>query len=246
MTGTNKKYNCLIVDDEPPAREVLQRYISRVPMLHMEAACGNAIQAAMILKQQDIDILFLDIQMPQLSGLELIGTLLNPPKIILTTAFEQYAIKAFELGVSDYLLKPIQFERFLKAVMKVLPEQHPKPQSNPLSSVGLNTPFLYFRAERKMVKVQLDEIEYIESLKDYVKIHTTKGTVITKYAMASLEAMLSTTTFIRVHRSYLVAISRIDSYTPEDIYIASKVIPIGKKYQMKVIDSLSNTNTDYP
>ena len=116
---TLKTYNCLIVDDEPPAREIMRRYIAQVPMLTLAGECGNALQAITALKQQQIDILFLDIQMPQISGLDLIGTLVNPPMIILTTAFEQYAVKAFELDVTDYLVKPIRFERFLKAVMKV-------------------------------------------------------------------------------------------------------------------------------
>ena len=241
---TLKTYNCLIVDDEPPAREIMRRYIAQVPMLTLAGECGNALQAITALKQQQIDILFLDIQMPQISGLDLIGTLVNPPMIILTTAFEQYAVKAFELDVTDYLVKPIRFERFLKAVMKALPEQMLPSETQTAAIVNDSAApaFLYFRADRKMVKVQLDDILYIESLKDYVRIHTTKGPLMTKYAMASLEAMLPAASFIRVHRSYLVALSKIDSYTTEDIYILNKIIPIGKMYQLQVIASLRKAN----
>jgi len=241
---THKTYNCLIVDDEPPAREVLRRYIAQVPMLKLAGECGNALQAITALKQQHVDILFLDIQMPQISGLDLIGTLVHPPKIILTTAFEQYAVKAFELDVTDYLVKPIRVDRFLKAVMKALPEQ--MTQANTQTAVNATDSaapaFLYFRADRKMVRVQLDEINYVESLKDYVRIHTNKGPVMNKYAMASLEAMLPAGSFVRVHRSYLVALSKIDSYTTEEIYVSSKIIPIGKMYQLHVIASLKKSN----
>jgi DNA-binding LytR/AlgR family response regulator len=240
---TVKTYNCLVVDDEPPAREVLQRYIAQIPMLNLIAECANALQATTVIKQQHIDIIFLDIQMPQITGLELIRTLINPPKIILTTAFEQYAVKAFELDAIDYLVKPIRFDRFLKAVMKALPEQSLQP-ATPLAndhSENTNHAFLYFRADRKMVKVQLSDIEYVESLKDYVKIYTTKGPVITKYAIASLEDMLPKRSFIRVHRSYLVALNKIDSYTQDEINIAGYEIPIGKIYRLQVMETLKET-----
>lgn len=240
----NVKYNCLIVDDEPPAREVLKRYIAQLPMLHLAGECSNALQAAAMLKSEHIDILFLDIQMPQLSGLDLIGAIINPPKIILTTAFGQYAVKAFELEVTDYLLKPVSFERFLKAVMKALPDQNSALQAPvKTGTVDFSSPtFLYFRADRKMIKVQLDDIQYVESLKDYVKIHTTRGTVITKFTMASIEAMLPVAAFLRVHRSYLVASDKIDSYTPDEVYISAREIPIGAKYQMQVLAALKGVN----
>ncbi len=236
-----KRYNCLIVDDEPPAREVLRRYVAQLPILSLAGECGNALQAVSLLKQQHIDLLFLDIQMPQITGLDMIGTLINPPKIILTTAFEQYAVKAFELDVADYLVKPIHFERFLKAVLKALPEQEARCETqSPVNAQGTaDHAFLYFRADRKMVKVMLVDIQYIESLKDYLKINTTKGPVITKYAISSLEAMLPASLFIRVHRSYLVSVNKIDSYTLEEINIGSNIIPIGKLYRLQVLDILN-------
>ena len=239
-----KKYNCLIVDDEPPAREVLRRYISQVPMLHLAGECGHALQALTLLKQQQIDLMFLDIQMTQVTGIELIGTLNQPPKIVLTTAFEQYAVQAFELDVTDYLVKPIRFDRFLKAVMKALPDQELLPPTEPVihHSETIDHAFLYFRADRKMVKVFLNDILYVESLKDYVKVHTAKGAIVTKYAMAALEAMLPATSFIRVHRSFLVALNKIDSYTHEEINVASGLIPIGGIYRQQVLKTLTDTS----
>ncbi|GAA4329213.1 LytTR family DNA-binding domain-containing protein [Mucilaginibacter gynuensis] len=213
-------------------------------MLTLIRECGNAVQAIGMLKQQQIDLLFLDIQMPQISGLDLVSTLIYPPKIILTTAFEQYAVRAFELDVTDYLVKPIRFDRFLKAVMKALPEHEVKNEAQPLVNTQekMDHAFLYFRADRKMVKVMLGDILYIESLKDYVRINTIKGPVITKYAITSLESMLPAASFIRVHRSYLTSLDKIDSYTQDEINIGSDVIPIGKLYRMQVLNVLTNAN----
>jgi len=233
-----KKYNCLIVDDEPPAREVLRRYIAQVPMLHLVGECGNALQALTTIKQQQVDLLFLDIQMPQITGLDLIGTLTHSPKVILTTAFEQYAVQAFELGVVDYLLKPIRFDRFLKAVMKALPDDGLSAVNQPAMQTAENADhaFLYFRSDRKMVKVFLNDILYVESLKDYVKIHTAKATVVTKYAMASLEAMLPANAFLRVHRSFLISTDKINSFTADEIDIQGHLIPVGKLYRQQTLN----------
>lgn len=237
----SRKFNCLIVDDEPPAREVLRRYIRQLPMLALAGECGNALQALALLKEMQVDLLFLDIRMPQVSGIELIRTLTKRPRVILTTAFEQYAVQAFELDVADYLVKPIQFERFVKAVMKALPEQE-RPNGGGLTGPALppvSSGFLYFRADRKMVKVLLDDILYVESLKDYVKIYTARGMVLTKHGMAALEAMLPAPGFLRVHRSYLVALARIDSFTQEKITIGQQLIPIGKLYRQAVLKALA-------
>jgi DNA-binding LytR/AlgR family response regulator len=233
-----KRYNCLIVDDEPPAREVLRRYVEQVPILELKGECGNALQAVAALRQHPIDLLFLDIQMPQISGMDLIETLQQRPKVILTTAFEQYAVQAFDLNVTDYLVKPIRFERFLRAVMKAMPEQDLPPA--PVASPTVETaPFLYFRVERKMVKVFLHDILFIESLRDYVKIFTVQGTLITKHGMTALEAMLPGASFLRVHRSFLVSLGKIDSFTQEEIDIRKNVIPIGKLYRQQVLERLT-------
>ncbi|GAB3787538.1 LytTR family DNA-binding domain-containing protein [Spirosoma horti] len=241
---SRNNYTCLIVDDEPPAREVLRRYINQVPILTLAGECTNAIQALTALKQQPIDLLFLDIQMPPITGIELIRTLTQRPKIVLTTAFEQYALQAFELDVTDYLLKPIRFERFLKSVSKALPDHKLPPISQSLMAHQTETAtdaFLYFRADRKMVKVFLRDILYVESLKDYVQLHTTKGSIITKYAITALEAMLPGPSFLRVHRSFLVSLDKIDSFTIDQITIGTHSIPIGNLYRQQALKLLNPT-----
>jgi DNA-binding LytR/AlgR family response regulator len=231
-------YNCLIVDDEPPAREVLKRYIQKLPMLHLAGECGNALQVIPFLHTHPIDILFLDIRMPQLNGLELVSTLVNPPKIIFTTAFAEHALESYELQATDYLLKPIKFERFVKAVNRTLPQPAvPAFASEPLLVAEDN--FLYFRADRKMVKVMLKDILYIESLKDYVKIITSGEQVITKYSMAALEAMLPATGFIRIHRSFIIAVKKLSAYTSTHVQLGTIELPIGKMYQHEVLKNLS-------
>jgi DNA-binding LytR/AlgR family response regulator len=237
-----RKYSCLVVDDEPPAREVLRRYIEQIPMLTLVGECANAFQALSFLKQQQVDILLLDIQMPQISGIEFVGALSQQPKVLLTTAFEQYAVKAFELDVVDYLLKPIRFDRFLKAIMKALPDRQFSALKEPAVHTRENTgpAFLYFRADRKMVKVFLNDIHYVESLKDYIKIYTPKGVVITKYTMATLESMLPATSFLRVHRSFLIPVDKISSFTLDEVDVRGKLIPIGKIYRQQVFKLLNS------
>ncbi len=253
------RINCLVVDDEPLAREVLLRFINREPSLLLLAECENAVQALAILRQQPVDLLFVDIQMPELLGTDLIRILRNPPKVIFTTAYPEYAVESYELDVVDYLLKPIQFERFLKAVNKaslqIAPtastsaispapptdrndRPHPSDRPDPTDS------YLYFRTDRKMVKVILEDIVYIEGMKNYIKINTTKGVIITKHSMAAIEAMLPETTFLRAHRSYIVSQSKISSYTGEYIGIGKVEIPIGKLYKSSVMKTLDRHDRD--
>lgn len=234
-------YNCLIVDDEPPAREILKRYVGNTPMLHLAGECSNAFEVITFLNGQSVDLIFLDIQMPQLNGLELLRALTNPPKVIFTTAFEHHAFESYELDAVDYLLKPIKFDRFIKAINKAIPskdaEQIDRVPNEISTSWDKN--FLYFRSERKMVKVILQDIFYIESLKDYVKIVTDKEQVITKYSMIAMEAMLPAKQFIRIHRSYLVALDKINSFSTTSIQVSNIEIPVGRLYQREVIKILS-------
>ncbi len=235
----NKKIVCMAVDDEPPALNVLQNHIESVPTLELAATCNNAVEALDKLQQYPIDLLFLDIQMPQILGTDFIRTLKNPPKVIFTTAYRKFAVEGFELNAVDYLLKPISFERFLKAVSKVmditLPVSNNGVNVNPTSNGnGSNDKHLYFRADRKMVKVMLDEILYIESLKDYVKIVTKVNTVITKQPISSLEEMLPSDGFVRIHRSFIVALSKIESYNHEVIVVNKKELPISRMYKHEV------------
>ena len=240
----SQKIKCLIVDDEPPAIDVLVKYIQAVDDLELIATCSNAVEALGTLKYSPIDLLFLDIQMPQLLGTDFVRTLKNPPKVIFTTAYRKFAVEGFELDAVDYLLKPISFERFLKAINKVLQI------SIPLSNLAFSFQnsekettenFLYFRTDRKMVKVFLNEILYVESLKDYIKVITATKQIITKHAISALEEMLPSGQFLRIHRSYLVALNKIDSFTADDIQIGEKELPIGRMYHHEVNRALKST-----
>ena len=231
---------CLVIDDEPPAREIIRRYIECVPTLVLAGECGNAIQAITFLQQNVVDLIFLDIRMPQLKGTEFMKVVKNPPPVIFTTAHPEYALEGYELDVIDYLLKPIQFDRFIKAVNKAFELKGRRTlETNSLPEEHKQEAFVYFRADRKMVKVMLDDILYIESMKDYVKIVTRHEVVVTKQALTSVEGMLPEDQFIRTHRSYIVSLSKIKSYNHELIDIGKVEIPIGKLFKngvMKVLE----------
>lgn len=233
-----KTLRCLIVDDEPQAREVIKRYVQQVPLLELVGECANALEVMDVLPRQPIDLLFLDINMPQLKGIDLAKILKAPPRIIFTTAHEEYALEGYELDVVDYLLKPIRFERFLKAVQKTMQLDKGNPEPHLQLSEPVVKPFVYFRVERRMVKVNLDAILYIESMKDYIKVIATTGALITKQSISSVEALLPETQFMRVHRSFLVSLAKIKSYTAELIEIEGTEIPIGKLYRPGVLKVL--------
>ncbi|RDB07926.1 LytR/AlgR family response regulator transcription factor [Runella aurantiaca] len=230
------KLNCLLVDDEPEALAVLESYVRLVENLELVGKCENAIQAFSLLQDKQIDVLFLDIKMPQLLGTDFVRSLRHPPKIIFTTAYREYAVDGFDLDVTDYLLKPISFDRFLKAVAKLT-----KSDSNggidpeKMAYQPNKDAFLYFRADRKMIKVFTNDILYVESLKDYVKITTTNSnSLVVKQAISSLEEILPESHFVRIHRSYLVAIDKIKTYTSSHIEIGGTELPIGRLFQKGV------------
>ncbi len=229
------RIRCLIIDDEPPAREIIRRYLEQVTTLQLAGECANAMQAFALLRQEPVDLMFLDIRMPQLNGNDFLKTLKNPPKVIFTTAYPEYAVEGYELDVLDYLVKPIQFERFLRAVNKVY-QQTPARQE-PVEEKKSES-FVYFRADRKMIKVMLQDIFYIESMKDYVKIFTANGMIITKQSISSVEAMLPEKDFIRSHRSYIVSARHIKSFTSDLIEINNMEIPIGKLFRNEVMKNL--------
>src|SRR5689334_3356569 len=233
------KIHCLVIDDEPPAREILKQHIAGIEALELAGTCSNAVEAVSFLKEYQVDLLFLDIQMPQLLGTNFIRTLKNPPKVIFTTAYRKYAVEGFELDAVDYLLKPISFERFLKAVNKVLQLNISTAQPMPIPTQkekqnGQSNSFLYFRTERKMVKVFFRDILYVEGLKDYIRIVTDNKTIVTKYVLSTLEEMLPAIEFLRIHKSYIVAIYKIDSYNADTIHIAKHELPIGRLYKFEV------------
>ena len=229
---------CLLVDDEPPALDVLESYIRAVDTLELVGRCENAIQAFQVLQQQPVDLLFLDIKMPQLLGTEFVRSLRNPPPIIFTTAYREYALDGFELDIVDYLLKPIPFERFLRAIGKVT-ARPALAQAAPGPSPAVPAPppeaFIYVRTDRKAVKVLLGEIQYIESLKDYVKIVTTTAPpLLVKQSISSLADLLPGAQFVRIHRSYLVAVSHVKSYSAQQVGVAGQDLPVGGLYQKDV------------
>ena len=225
---------CLIVDDEPMARDVIRRYIEQIPSLCIAGEFGNAIDATLFLQGNTVDLIFLDIRMPQLTGTDFVRSLRNVPKIIFTTAHKEYAHEGFELDVIDYLLKPIRFDRFLRAVNKVFPKlQHEGEEKIVVTSRDRKfaTPFIYVKVDRKMVKILIDDIVYIESDKDYVKVFTTNSTIITRQTISSIEAMLSENKFFRIHRSYIVSLDKINSFTSEIVEIGDMELPIGRLYR---------------
>lgn len=230
---------CLVVDDEPPARDVLRRYIHEIPLLCLAGECGNAVEALGLLQRQPVDLLFLDISMPQLKGTELLKILKHPPRVIFTTAHAEYALEGYELDAIDYLLKPIQFDRFLKAVNKAYTVAAPAAAFSYTQKEALKKEaFVYFRVDRKMLKVMLDDILYAESMKDYIKVFTRQGTIVTKQSISSLEAMLPEDDFIRTHRSFIVSLSKVRSFTSELIEVDRAEIPIGKLFRQGVLKVL--------
>ena len=238
---SSKKIICLAVDDEPLALSILKKYIESVESLELVGSCQNAVQALQLLQQYKVDLIFLDIQMPQIMGTDFIRTLKKSPKIIFTTAYRKYAIEGFELDAVDYLLKPISFERFLKAVNKVLQTNLDAPDSeyhlNDSASQSTQA-HLYFRVDRKMVKIFLHDILYIEGFSDYVKIITSGKVLITKQLISALEETLPKEMFIRIHRSFIISVSKINSYNSDIIVIGNAELPIGRLFKQNVLRKL--------
>ncbi|MEQ9402659.1 MAG: LytTR family DNA-binding domain-containing protein [Cyclobacteriaceae bacterium] len=226
---------CLIVDDEPLACEVLQSYIERVETLELAGICNNAITAFDLLKREPIDLLFLDIQMPKLTGIEFLKALNPVPKVIFTTAYREYAVESYELDVDDYLLKPIAFDRFLKAVNKIVENGNHTHQTDSTEPAEEDPPYLFLKADRKMVKVFLKDIQYIESLKDYVRIKTSDGReIVSLQKISYLEQKLPEDCFLRIHRSYIIPINKIEAFSSTSVEIGGKEIPVGRNYKPQV------------
>jgi DNA-binding LytR/AlgR family response regulator len=229
---------CIIVDDEPLAIEILESYVSKIDQLEIAGTFRNAVSAFAFLQQNTIDLIFLDIQMPKLSGIDFLRTLKNPPKVILTTAFRDYALDGFELEVVDYLLKPIPFERFLKAVAKVLHQPAPAATTTKSDAASPDS-FVYFKVDKKMIKTRMADILYIESIKDYVKVKTADKEIITQQKISYLEESLPQDLFLRIHRSFIVNVERIDAYSATDVEIGKHFVPIGRNYKNDVMKILA-------
>lgn len=222
------KLNCLIVDDEPIAQNIVKGFISDTPNLELFGVCDNALEALEVLEKNSIDVLFLDIEMPKLSGLSFLKTLQNPPETIITTAYREFALEGFELSVTDYLLKPFSFERFLTAINKV---KEKKVSQNKAQSINEDRHYTYFKVDRKNIKVFLDEIHYIEGLSNYVKIYLKDRSIVVYERMIDLEKSLSEKNFVRIHKSYIISLDKIKAYGADYVDILNKQLSIGNTYK---------------
>lgn len=233
------KLRCLLIDDEPPALKVLASYISAINGLEIAGQCGSAIEALTVLHQKAVDVIFLDIKMPRLLGTEFLKNLSHPPKVIFVTAYREYAVDGFELDAVDYLVKPVSFERFFKAITKLN-----RLMGRDVSTIITNdTPnpgaFVYLKVDRDMKKVFVNDIIYIESWKDYIKIFLTDGkNLLAKQSISAMENLLSEHKFVRVHRSFMVSLDKISGYNGLSVQLSQLEIPIGRLYKQSVMEKL--------
>lgn len=242
--------NVLIVDDEPLAQDVLETYIEKMPDLNLVQKCNNALEANEALKSNDIDLMFLDIQMPQLTGTDFLRSLVNPPVVIFTTAYSNYAVDGFELNALDYLLKPISLERFLKAANKAVAQIDLKkaaaagassPKDEP--EIQAEADFMFVKADKKLIRVYYDDVVYIEGLKDYVIIRLKETRIVTLQTMKSLEEKLPSAIFKRIHRSYIVNLDKIDALMGNMVEVKEKGqvkhLPVGKNYRDELLELIN-------
>jgi len=224
------KIKCIIVEDEPLAVKVLSDYAAQVPFLELQATFKDAILATDWLRNNSTDLIFLDIHLPKLKGMAFLKTLVHAPAVIITTAYHQYAVEGFELNVTDYLLKPIEFERFLVAVNKVKKTQAEKN----VSDIEAAKQYLFLNVQKKKVRILFSEILYIESQREYIKIVTTKSQYLSKMSTHEMESLLPEQLFKRIHRSFIVAIDKIDSYTADMLEVCGVSLPIGRDYRESI------------
>lgn len=228
-----RKVRCIIVEDEKPAQEILRSFIAKTDWLELSGVFDDGVSALDFLNKHEADLIFLDVQIPSISGMEFLRILRNPPAIIITTAYSEYALGAFELEVMDYLKKPFSFERFLKAVnrINVHREGSPTPVHSAENEPGEN--FAFFNVNKTMIKVLFNDILYVESMREYIYLHTTKGKIITKISTHEIEKLLGSN-FLRIHRSFIVNISKVAAFNAEEIFVDAKNLPIGVSYKKQV------------
>lgn len=237
------RLKCLAVDDEPYALDVLETYIQKIDDLELVTKCTNAIDAFNLIQKEKIDVLFLDIQMPKLTGIDFLKNITNPPQVIFTTAYRDYALDGYDLNITDYLLKPFSFERFLKAINKVyLNSQTQDSNINQIKDEAKEQNIIYFKADKKMLKVWLDDIFYIESMKDYVFVKTLKREIISYQKISFLDEKLPGHKFLRIHRSFIIAVDKIEAFCATHVDVAGKEIPIGRNYKDQVLKKLNQEN----
>ena len=225
---------CIIIEDEYPATEILKGFLSKVPQWEIMASFDNALDAIHFLSKNKVEVIFLDIQLPELNGIDFIKTLINPPLIVITSAYNEHAIEAFELIVLDYLLKPYSFQRFMKTIARI--NNHF--DSDKAEKAASNDPFIYVKENRQNIKVNIDEIIFIESQKEYVRIVCEKNEIKTKLGISKIEKLLSGNLILRVHRSFMISLGKVSSFTKNQIVINGHIIPIGKLYQKEVLKQL--------
>lgn len=229
------KLKCIIIEDEPLAVKVLEDYIAALPFLDLQGSFKDAILATEYLRQYTVDLMFLDIHLPRLKGMAFLKTLSKPPAVIITTAYHQYAVEGFDLNVTDYLLKPIDFERFLVAVNKV--KGHVAPAVQALESVVESKEFIFINVQKKKVKILFADLLYVESQREYVKVVTQRKVYLSKMSTHEIEALLPVPRFRRIHRSFIVAMDKIESYNAEMVEVNGVEIPVGRGYR-EVIEGL--------
>lgn len=232
------RYTCIVIEDEPLAQNVLKKYIGEHPSLELVSVCSDAMEAQAILTQQNIHLLFLDINLPKLSGINFIKTLVHPPLVIFTTAYPEFAVEGFELNAVDYLLKPFSFERFLKAVNKAIEKLS---QATQVNTTG-NSSFIFIKSDKKIHKVDLESIQYIEAIGDYMKVVTDSGQLIVNETMKKMKEELPGNLFIRVHKSFIISRRKIRFIEGNYVQVVDKSIPIGATYRSEVLASIEKKN----
>jgi DNA-binding LytR/AlgR family response regulator len=232
------KLNCLIVDDEPLARKGMEEYVSEVPFLKVAGSCESAVKASSILNEQTIDLILLDIQMPKLSGIEFLKTLKNPPLVIFTTAFSEYALESYSLDVIDYLVKPIPFERFLKATQKAFDFYSLKKSA----TNEIKNAFFFIKCDHKFEKVNYGEVLYVEAMQNYCIIHTPDRKMIAYITMTSIEEQLPADRFLKVHKSFIVSLDKVKSLDGGEIVIGTARIPISRSIKEDVMSKIVGNN----
>lgn len=234
-----KMISCIIVDDEHIAREILATHLQKIDMINVVKSCKNATEAFNAISSEKIDLVFLDINMPEISGLAFAKSINKNIKVIFTTAYREYAVDGFDLQAVDYLLKPISFERLLQAINKFTNE-NVEIKSEPKIEIHEKNDFIFVRADRKMVKINFSEINYIESLSDYIQINLINKTITTRETISNIEAKLAQHQFLRIHRSFIVSIDKIELFTNEFVEIRNKAIPISRTYKNNVLKKLES------
>jgi DNA-binding LytR/AlgR family response regulator len=233
------KLRCLLIDDEPPALKILASYISNINGLEIVGQCKNALEALDVLNQHTVDVIFLDIKMPKILGTEFLKNLSHPPKVIFVTAYRDYAVEGYELDAVDYLVKPVSFERFFKAITKLNRMMGKETISASVDYKSNPEAFVYLKVDKDMKKIFVNDIVYIESWKDYIKLFLVNGkNLIAKQTITAMENLLSEHKFMRVHRSYMVSLNKISGYNGISVQLETKEIPIGRLYKQVVMEKL--------